>query len=409
MTSDLIRTVKAHYTDWPYPKPIDDIASWQAGGGYQQGSHALDHHLFWPERSYNPDISILVAGCGTGEAALEAYNHPHATVLGIDLSPTSLEHSAKLKKKHNLVNLELREMDLHEIAALGQKFDHIVSFGVLHALPDTAKGLKALSEVLTDDGVMLLALYSKPMRHGVYMVQDALRRLKVGQTKEDVAFTYDVLKSLPDWHPVQNYMRMTDDLGYPSGIVDTFLHKVDRAFSVADILDLAETANMNFQGWFDNLYYYPDGALQNNRELFERISALPEKERWIVTENLMPSLRGHHRCLMRKKTSDPAQYRIDFAAPESFEMIPVRHHRLKTHNKRNNFRKTGFAIEREWHSLDLSPLEQKLLIASNGENTISAIIKATVKSADEEKTALAFFKRMWRLGHFTYSKAHLYA
>jgi SAM-dependent methyltransferase len=387
---------------------IDDIACWQAKGGYQQCNHVADHTLFWPERAFRPELSILVAGCGTSEAAVEAYNNPSATVVGIDFSPASLDHVARLKKKHSLDNLELHEMDLRDVASLGRSFDHIVSFGVLHATPSTEQSLLALKNVLKDDGVILLALYSQYMRHGVYMIQEALRHLGVEQTSEDVAFTHRLLKTLPAWHPVQDYICQTDDLGYNAGIVDTFLHKVDRAYTVRDILGLASTCGLDFQCWYDNLYYYPEGAFGAHEPIYDKIVALPEQQQWVVTELLRPSLRGHHRFLLRKQGGDPSRYRIDFENSSALHMVPDFHHRLKTsRNNKGLFKKGRLHVMREWHSLELQGLDEALFLSVNGGLTLGEILARHAPSVEDQAQALQFFKRMWRLGHFVFAKGCL--
>jgi hypothetical protein len=38
------------------------------------------------ERNYRPDLDILIAGCGTNQAAVFAFGNPDANVVGIDIS-----------------------------------------------------------------------------------------------------------------------------------------------------------------------------------------------------------------------------------------------------------------------------------------------------------------------------------
>ncbi len=398
---DLIHLNKKQYADWPYPKPPNDISDWQAKGGYQQCDPLLDYELIWPERAYNPEFSILIAGCGTTEAAHQAYNHPLATVVGIDLSPASLEHEARLKKKHGLDNLELRQMDLHDAATLGRQFDLVVSYGVLHRQPDPSKALAALASVVKDDGVIFLALYGKHLRSGVYMVQDALRRLGVGQTPQDVAFARSVVGTLPPWHPVQAYIPTVDDLDYDSGFVDTFLHNRDIPYTVPDVLALADSCDLAFQGWFDNLFYYPDGALSANPPLYRKVATLPEREQWAVVELLVPPFSGH-RFFLRKKNEAAAKFRIDFDSPSFLETVPSSRQFLKAGNIKPGV--TG--LSREWHRMQLSGLERAVFLATDGEASIGEIIARQAGSSTEnQESALRFFKRMWRLGHVKLSKA----
>ncbi len=60
------------------------------------------------ERNYRPDLDILIAGCGTNQAAVFAFGNSDANVVGIDISQPSLDHQRYLKDKHGLTNLQLQ-------------------------------------------------------------------------------------------------------------------------------------------------------------------------------------------------------------------------------------------------------------------------------------------------------------
>jgi SAM-dependent methyltransferase len=49
-----------------------------------------DIPLFWPARSYREDQSILVAGCGTSQAAKYALRWTATQVTGIDFNEMSV-------------------------------------------------------------------------------------------------------------------------------------------------------------------------------------------------------------------------------------------------------------------------------------------------------------------------------
>jgi len=103
-----------------------------------------EFHLLWPNDKYRPDLDVLVAGCGTFQAAKHAIGHPVSRVVGIDVSSTSLEHTERLKQKHNLTNLETYLLPIERAHELDQRFDHIICTGVLHHLADPEIGLRAL-------------------------------------------------------------------------------------------------------------------------------------------------------------------------------------------------------------------------------------------------------------------------
>ena len=90
--------IREFYTRHPFPPPKDNLD--RARDQYQDHNvHLAEHHLLWPNKEYRADLNILVAGCGTWQSARIAICHPDARVTGIDISPTSLEHTESLKQK----------------------------------------------------------------------------------------------------------------------------------------------------------------------------------------------------------------------------------------------------------------------------------------------------------------------
>src|SRR5262249_13148641 len=148
------------------------------------------------------DFNVLVAGCGTWQAAKFAVGHPAARVLAIDISPTSLQHTEALKKKYNLTNLETRQFEIERAGDLDQRFDLIISTGVLHHLEDPDAGLRALRSVRAAEGVMSLMLYASYGRTGVYMLRDYCYRLDIEPTLQEINDLTQVLQMLPPYHPL---------------------------------------------------------------------------------------------------------------------------------------------------------------------------------------------------------------
>ncbi len=136
---------------------------------------------------YRDDRSILVAGCGTTQAAHYAVRWPRANVVGIDVSAKSLAFAQELKRKHNLENLEVRQLAVERAAELGETFDHVVCTGVLHHLADPDAGLRALRDVLAPSGTLNVMVYAPYGRAGVYMLQDYCRRLGIGWSEAEIA------------------------------------------------------------------------------------------------------------------------------------------------------------------------------------------------------------------------------
>src|SRR5271169_2333976 len=114
----------------------------------------------WPARHPRANQEILVAGCGTSQAARYALREPDARITAIDVSETSLSHTRQLQQKYGLDNLALHQLSLLDIQEVGQTFDQIVCTGVLHHLPDPELGLSALRNVLKPRGAMQIMVYA---------------------------------------------------------------------------------------------------------------------------------------------------------------------------------------------------------------------------------------------------------
>ena len=167
--------VAAFYERHPYPLPVDDLEAYRRLWGDDRRRQA-DSHLFWPDEPYRDDRSILVAGCGTTQAAHYALRWPRAPVIGIDISAKSIAFTQGLKHKHALDNLEVRQLAVERAGELGRSFDHIVCSGVLHHLPDPDAGVRALRDALHPAGTINMMVYAPYGRMGVYMLQDYCRR-----------------------------------------------------------------------------------------------------------------------------------------------------------------------------------------------------------------------------------------
>ena len=197
---DVSALVAQQYEAFAYPEPFTDLTEQIRKGYYQVGDPALYGPVLWPRGRPQRRLKILVAGCGTVQAAYTALMSPNDEVVGTDLSEASLAHERYLQDRHSLANLKLFKGDLLEVGQLGQRFDVILCTGVLHHMQNPAAGLSALRDVLTPDGVIVLMLYGQTVRTGVYMLQDAFRRIGIQQTSEGVAQVRRIIAELPNRH-----------------------------------------------------------------------------------------------------------------------------------------------------------------------------------------------------------------
>ena len=72
-------------TDFAYPPPVEDLDRYRERWNDTQRRRA-DFHLFEPTKPYCDDRTILIAGCGTSQAAKYAVRWPNAKITSIDIS-----------------------------------------------------------------------------------------------------------------------------------------------------------------------------------------------------------------------------------------------------------------------------------------------------------------------------------
>jgi SAM-dependent methyltransferase len=312
--------VGAFYDRHPYPPPLDDLKGYSRK--WDDGRRRADAHLFWPHEPYREDRSILVAGCGTSQAAKYALRWPKARITGIDFSQASIEQTAKLKRKHSIHNLDLQQLPIERVAELGRSFDHIVCTGVLHHLADPDIGLRALRGVLEPNGAMRLMVYAPYGRTGIYMFQDYCRRLGIETSTAEIRDLAAMLRALPPDHPLRPLLQNGRDFRDEAGVADTLLNPRDRAYSVPQLFDFLAAADLEFGRWLRQAAYLPTcGALVRSPHR-PRLMRLPVQEQYAALELFRGSMVEHSLIAYRKdRTSKRA---IDFDGDDWLSYVPLR-------------------------------------------------------------------------------------
>ena len=385
--------VAQQYQKWQYPEPIQNLDAWLAGNWqWFDPSHA--HRILWPDRPYQPDIDILIAGCGTNQAAVFAYTNRAAKVVAIDVSQPSLDHSQFLKDKYSLKNLELHLLPIEEIPSLNQTFDLIVSTGVLHHMAEPLVGMKSLAQALRSEGVAAIMLYARYGRAGVELMEAVFREMGLKQDEESLHMVKAAINSLAPNHPLQSYLSIAPDLQFDAGMVDTFLHGRDRSYTVEDCLDLVKSAGLVFQDWFMKTSYYPATLTEPANAFFAAVNHLPKEKMWSVMERIRTVNACHYFLATRPDRTEQC-YRIDFAAAHALDNVPLWRLRCGV---------IGEEVIRPGWRFQLDPQQLALMKFVDGERSIREIAALTaqtgrVADADQaglENVALTLFEGLWR-------------
>ena len=362
--------VSGQYERWVYPEPIEELPSWLTHNWqWFDPSHA--YRMFWPNRKYQPNMDILIAGCGTNQAAVIAYTNPGARVVAVDVSQPSLDHHRHLKAKYGMQNLELNLLPIEEIGSLHRDFDLIISTGVLHHLAEPEAGMKALASCLRPDGVMALMLYARYGRIGVEIMQGLFRELGLHQDRVSVNLVNEALASLPQEHPVKSYLATAPDLAFDAGLVDTFLHGRDRSYTVQDCLELVDSAGMVFQEWFFKSTYEP--PCDSGNSFLQLVASLSDAQRWSAMERINTKNACHFFTACHADRPSSA-YRIDTKSDHALELVPMFRFRCGIEN--------GYAVRPGW-SMPLDAQKQVILGAVDGQRSIREILVSIAKNNDD--------------------------
>src|SRR5271170_8447630 len=385
--------VSAFYERHPYPPPIDSLDRHKAR--WNDDRRRADARLFWPAEPYRDDRSILVAGCGTSQAAKYAVAWPRATITGIDVSTTSIQRTEQLKRKYQLDNLEVRQLAVERAAELGQGFEHVVCTGVLHHLPDPDAGLRALHDVLEPTGALNVIVYAPYGRAGVYMLQDYCRRLSVGGTETEIRDLAASLKALPPDHPVAPLLRTSPDFADRAGLADALLHPQDRAYSVPQLLGLLDRAGLAFGRWVRQAPYLPwCGALASTPH-HSRLVGLTAEAQYAAIELFRGTMVRHSVVAYRKDR--PTQcVTVNFDGETWLGYTPIRLPDTLAVRERLPSEAVAVLINRN-HTygdlyLPIDARQERLLAAIDGERTIGEICR----EQGDLRLARTFFQQLWR-------------
>jgi SAM-dependent methyltransferase len=290
---DAVReAVQGFYEQHPYPPPPSDLESYRRRWE-DDGRRRADFHLHFPEAAYRGNLQVLVAGCGTSQAARHALRRPGSHVVGIDVSAASLGHTDALKRKHGLSNLELARLPIERAEELGRSFDLIICTGVLHHLPDPAEGFSALRGALAPDGAIHLMVYGTYGRAGVAMLQEYCRRLGVGASDQEIRDLALTLTALPRSHPLARLLVESPDFQRKDALADALLNPQERAFSVPQLLDLIESEGLRFGRWVRQAPYLPQCSGLAATPHAGRLAALPVKEQYAALELFRGTMLRH--------------------------------------------------------------------------------------------------------------------
>jgi SAM-dependent methyltransferase len=366
--------LRAQYEAFPYPArdPADEAKRLITGSP----SHIveIDHYVFGGRRDWSRPFRALIAGGGTGDAAIMlaqqlADARCPAEVLHLDLSESSQAIARARAAARGLTNLRFAQGSLLEAEG---PYDYIDCCGVLHHLEDPAAGAVALARALAPDGGLGAMVYAPLGRDGVYPLQEALRLIAgAAPPAERLTIARAAAAQLPATHPFTRNPFVSDHKSGDAGFYDLLLNPIDRPFTVRDVAALAEGAGLRLTAFIEPARYRPESFVADAALLArlppDDLSRAAFAELWAgnMRRHIFYAVRADNRATLPPRHDDPA------AIPVPVDFDPARVARGLSQ---------GQAITAEFDGLKLRfappPLAGAIAAAIDGRRTLAEIHRA---------------------------------
>jgi len=230
----------------------------------------------------NPDI--LVAGCGTGSHVIQtAMRIKHNSITTLDLSRRSLAFAKRKAIEYNFDYIDFNQLDILNVSSLDKKFDLIESVGVLHHMQNPLTGFKCLVDVLKQDGLLNIGLYSKIGRR--YIIKAKLKYddpSKYVSDDEIRKFRLDLMKS--DDEKLKNNISGYKDFYSLHDCRDMIFHENENNYDINELDKLIDDAGLRFIG-FD---ISDSSVLAEFTNMFPENNSYSEIKNWAIFENKYP-------------------------------------------------------------------------------------------------------------------------
>ncbi|WP_430472904.1 tetratricopeptide repeat protein [Thalassospira lucentensis] len=243
------QSVRAQYEENPYPrwvhtsrltpKPIKDVLC------APPLSFKLDEYTA-PQA---PDT--LVAGCGTGQHAIQAASRFSGTkVTAVDLSLGSLSYAFRKTREMGLKNIEYIQGDILQLGKIGKTFDMIECGGVLHHMAEPLKGWEVLVSLLRDNGLMKIGLYSEKGRPDIIAARNFIEQGGYGASASEIRrCRQDIVAAAEKGDPELIQLCMRGDFYSLSPCRDLIFHVQEHRFTIPKIARALDTLGLEFIGF----------------------------------------------------------------------------------------------------------------------------------------------------------------
>ena len=193
-------------------------------------------------------VDILIAGCGTGERAIETCRRiVDARVLAIDLSAASLAYAVRKTRELGL-SIDYAQADILRLGGIGRTFDVIEATGVLHHMADPMAGWRILLSLLKPGGIMSVGLYSRLARQDINAARAYIAERGYRSTADDIRRCRQDILSFPEAAPGHAVTRFGDFYS-TSECRDLLFHVQEHQHTLPEIAGFVAEQDLQFLGF----------------------------------------------------------------------------------------------------------------------------------------------------------------
>lgn len=394
-------SVRSQYEAYPYPPrdPAEEDARLITGSPSQLLE--INHFIYGGRRDFSQPFRALVAGGGTGDAAIMLAQQLKDSggpgeVVYLDISNASAKIAKARAKKRKLKNISFVHGSLTEPDSLDLGvFDYIDCCGVLHHLEDPVAALNGLTGLLADDGGMGMMVYAPLGRIGVYHAQSMLRMLnKEADDDERLATAGKLVGQLPPTNWLRRNPYVGDHLlAGDAGVYDLLLHSRDHAFTVSEVEMLVRKSGLRLVAFIEPIRYEPRLYIQD-ADLTAKLDKFNWLQRCAFAELLCGNFKTH--VFYAVKSGNKAR---TVAQPDTRDAVPVPVNQdlqaMAAKAKPGGVFKSD--IEGIKISFPMSKLAPEILKRLDGENSLGDIFDDMAANVDEKLDWDGFIREFGQL------------
>lgn len=253
-SEELLEKIRQQFDFGPYPRiPIDAAPPLEPQRLFNL-NWITPYYMRYQRLPKVANLSILDVGCGTGYKALGMWKaNPGAKIVGIDISPKSIELAQQRFEFNQIPDATFQVLDVAELSQLNQQFDYINCDELLYLFPNPAEVLGLMRQVLKPQGIIHSNLHSSLQRAAFFRAQEMFRLMGLmdeNPEETEIQLALEILKSLK---PEVDLRRRTypNDQDLAENVSDqdvlmNLLFQGDKGYTITELFSYLREAGLEF-------------------------------------------------------------------------------------------------------------------------------------------------------------------